>query len=287
MNNTSIICILQNNKSELCYNIKTTPQKDAIMEIFSHISMPDISKEETLLDAEKKIIKQAINTIYPNLVTEELDALTEYILNIPIIKFKLEDVNERFITRAQELGKTVLGDVVGLVPIYGDAIGFVIDVGYSSLKYKKLYDRISNIKTEIIDIIPHTKSELKKLLKNQIMKSTEQAVNNVQTSANNAINNSINSAQTTANNAINNSINSAQTSANNAINNSINSAQTSANNAINTRLNSALTKSKKISRLNSALTKPKKLSRRKHGGNFKKKTRSTRKKTRSTRKKIN
>ena len=270
MNNTSIICILQNNKSELCYNIKTTPQKDAIMEIFSHISMPDISKEETLLDAEKKIIKQAINTIYPNLVTEELDALTEYILNIPIIKFKLEDVNERFITRAQELGKTVLGDVVGLVPIYGDAIGFVIDVGYSSLKYKKLYDRISNIKTEIIDIIPHTKSELKKLLKNQIMKSTEQAVNNVQTSANNAINNSINSAQT---------------SANNAINNSINSAQTSANNAINTRLNSALTKSKKISRLNSALTKPKKLSRRKHGGNFKKKTRSTRKKTRSTRKK--
>ena len=272
MNNTSIICILQNNKSELCYNIKTTPQKDAIMEIFSHISMPDISKEETLLDAEKKIIKQAINTIYPNLVTEELDALTEYILNIPIIKFKLEDVNERFITRAQELGKTVLGDVVGLVPIYGDAIGFVIDVGYSSLKYKKLYDRISNIKTEIIDNIPHTKSELKKLLKNQIMKSTEQAVNNVQTSANNAINNSINSAQT---------------SANNAINNSINSAQTSANNAINTRLNSALTKSKKISRLNSALTKPKKLSRRKHGGNFKKKTRSTRKKTRSTRKKIN
>ena len=233
MNNTSIICILQNNKSELCYNIKTTPQKDAIMEIFSHISMPDISKEGTLLDAEKKIIKQAINTIFPNLVTEELDALTEYILDIPIIKFKLEDINQRFIAQAQELGKSVLGDVVGLVPVYGDAIGIVIDLGYSSLKYKKLYDRISSIKTEIIDNIPHNKSELKELLKNQIMKSTEQAVNNVQTSANNAINNSI---------------------------------------------NSALTKPKKISR-------PTKISRRKHGGNFKKKTRSNRKKTRSNRKK--
>ena len=163
-------------EDSLCYVVIKNPQKDAWFDIFSHISMPDFSEGDPLYQFEHKIISEAVITVFPQLSPEELDGLTNYILSIPIIKVRLENINERLKTQAETVGLMTLQDIIGIIPELGDAIGAVMDIIYSGRKYKKIYDDVNKTKTEILDKIPHNMDDLKELLKEQAMNTVHGAV---------------------------------------------------------------------------------------------------------------
>jgi len=165
-------------EDSLCYVVIKNPQKDAWFDIFSHISMPDFSEGDPLYQFEHKIIAEAVKTVFPQLSPEELDGLTNYILSIPIIQVRLENINERLKTQAETVGLMTLQDIIGIIPELGDAIGAVMDIIYSGRKYKAIYDDVHRVKTEIIDKIPNNMDGLKKILKEQAMNTVHGSVQN-------------------------------------------------------------------------------------------------------------
>ena len=148
------------------FPIRTDAQSNS-WNIFPDIDFHALLTGNSLKDLESKIIIEAIKPIFPQLTPEELDTLTNYILNIPIIKVRLENINKRLITQVETVGLMTLQDIIGVIPELGDAIGAIMDVIYSGRKYKQIYDDIDSIKTEIINKIPHDMDGLKELLKEQ------------------------------------------------------------------------------------------------------------------------